>query len=210
MDLRSFVRNLLGPAPAPPWILVAVGDPGLPNLERRRALGRQLVVRWGLQFEDTSHADHLEHGLLYHPYPDLWVFLPTVPSARLGEACLALLGGTLPPSRLVLVASDGRLNLGSGRLRLSGDMEHPGVQAVGAALRTSRLARLVFGIGPVQPPAQAFRSARWPAEEWEKVLELDRVFERFIQALRGAPDLPSVAARVNAPAFWSPEDPELR
>ncbi len=207
MDLRSLVRRLLGGSSTRPWILVAVGDPGVQNLERRRALGRQMVVRWGLQFQDTPHVDHLEHGLLYHPFPDLWVFLPSVSSARLGEACLALLDGTEDPSKLVLVASDGRLSLGEGRLRLSGDLDHPGVQAVGKAFRTSRLARLVLGIGPVRPPVQAYRNERWPAGEWERVMDLDAPFERFIRSLRGSEDLASLATQVNVPGFWAASEP---
>jgi peptidyl-tRNA hydrolase len=202
MDLASFVRRLLGNSPQRPWILVAVGDPGMQNLERRRALGRQMVVRWGLQFQDAPPAEHLEYGLLYHPYLELWVFLPSVPSTRLGEACLALLGGTLDASRLILAASDGRLKLGEGRLRLSGDMDHPGVQAVGKALRTSRLARLVFGIGPVRPPANAFRNERWSSEEWERVRDLEGPIEQFLEQLRGPDTLSSIAARINTPMFW--------
>jgi len=184
---------------------VAVGGPDLDNQERRRALGRQMVIRWGLRDPSAkAPSTPLRTGTLYHPHSDLRVFLPEVSNRRLGEACLELLGPGADASRMVLVAADGRLKLGSVRLRLSGELDHPGAQAVGQALRTERLARLVFGIGPLPAGSKALRAERWPEEEWARLEELEEPFARFVDRLRQVDTLSSLAAEVNDPSFWGP------
>jgi peptidyl-tRNA hydrolase len=110
-------------------------------------------------------------------------------------------GGDL--RRMILIASDGRLRFGNGRLRRSGEMDHPGVQQVGRTFRTSQIARLVFGIGPLVEPQDSYRAERWPDEQWERIDRLDAVFERFVALLIRTQKLSDLAAVVNHADFWA-------
>lgn len=186
-----------------PWVLVAVGNPGLDNLETRRALGRLLLVRWGLRYQgDSLRHEDSEDGALYFPYPDLHVFLPEVTSAGLGTAVKGLVDRGQPLTRVVLVASDGRLPFGKGRLRVSGEMDHPGVQQVGLILQPRPIARLVFGIGPLGGPGGASRDDRWMDADMERVPGLVDRLACFIALLRETESLATLVPRVNAPIFW--------
>lgn len=203
MSILDRLIRLGSPPAVPPWTIVAVGNPGLENLETRRALGRHLLVRWGLRY----HGENLlkesgPNGTLYHPYPDLQVFLPEVTNARLGIAVQELLDRGLPLTRVLLVASDGRLNFGTGRLRFDREMDHPGVQHVGMKLNPRPIARLVFGIGPLGGTDGITRDDRWRDAEMARIPDLVDRLEAFVQRLRKAENLSDLVPVVNPSAFW--------
>lgn len=203
MGLRELLNGIQHPPTASPWTLVAVGDPGLDNLERRRALGRMLLQQWGFQkFHPGMPLTTLSTGSLYGIHPWLQVFLPEVRNPKLGHACRELMERGQSFHRMVLVASDLRLTLGTGRLRLSGAADHPGVVHASATLQVSHLARLVFGIGPMVCPAPLFRAERWTPKEWENMPDLEEALDRFGVLLEGADRLSDLTSVVNAPGFW--------
>lgn len=203
MDLLRFLHR---PPPRPeaqPWTLVGVGDPLAVALEERRNLGRHMLVRWASEHEAidppvTGRAG----GSLYTVLPGLQVFMPEVPVHQLGHACKALLKEGMTPSRLILVATDLRLPLGHGRLRLSGPADHPGVRSVIECLGTQAVARLVFGVGPMVGPRETYLAERWPEAQWERLKDLDEAFAQFLELLRAAESLPDMAVKINGPGFW--------
>lgn len=204
MSLLDFLHSRPARMQTSPWMLVAVGNPGLDNLETRRALGRNLLFRWMLQLPSApAKVTKQKFGIIYHPYPDLDVLIPSLPNQELGMICKELLLQGVPLSRMVLIASDGRLNYGTGRLRLSGAFDHPGVAVVGQQLRTIHLTRLVFGIGPLNAPTEAFRAQPLPPEQRPELEHLGAILDRFIGRLRQIESLADLATEVNQPAFWA-------
>lgn len=168
--------------PAPPRLLVGLGNPGHQYAETRHNAGfwfcERLAGRLGVNFAREGRF----HGLVGHlREPDIWLLLPQTYMNRSGLAVATLARFYRVSPAEILVAHD-ELDIPPGQLRLKfggGLGGHNGLKDISAHLGTHDYWRLRIGIGhPGDRNAVADYVLRPPRREEQ--VEIDAALTRAL------------------------------